>query len=86
MYISAAYSPPTMDRSIQYKPNEVREVLWVESVARHFAHVSADGQRDLLNLRVTPGAAGRQADNYHHINTGLRCNYEVRFFPLCILP
>lgn len=70
--VLAAYSPSTVDRSIQNKPNEVREVLWVERVARHFAHVSADGQRNLLNLRVTPGTAGRQADNYHHINYSWR--------------
>lgn len=70
--ILAAYSPSTVDRSIQNKPNEVREVLWVECVARHFAHVSADGQRNLLNLRVTTGTAVRQADNYHHINYSWR--------------
>lgn len=43
-------SPPAVDCSVQDEADEVGEVLRVESVARSFAHVASDGERNLVNL------------------------------------
>lgn len=43
-------SPPTVDSSIQDETDKVREVLRVEGVARRFAHVPSDSERNLVNL------------------------------------
>lgn len=54
-----------MHGAVEDEADDIREVLWVKGVAGRLAHVSADGQRDLLDLHVVLVAAGQTAEKQH---------------------
>lgn len=67
-----------MDCSIQDEADEVGEVLRVEGVARRFAHVPSDGERNLVNLRGAAVTAGKRRHPPKKRHTEVRSEDHLR--------